>query len=645
MMWRRMLIAAAAIAALCLSLNLCLRARIAATITALSSDGNAFQQNGLDQFFVQDTDPADGMFPFAWQHTQREQLRALLEQPEQMPTGSDEVALARCAEYALLHGDEQIIREGMRRDPHNALYHYLLADLFIHQGLQGDWPKSEKQTGTFHYEYTITDRGKLDQGMRELALGLPLPFQTHRVGLLHAQLAAMPPTRDFSDRIREIAILAAVLFPEYAKVRNLARVNGFYLSTLLAEGKRAEAEPFLHTGEHLVVQMANDVPPTLIGQLVTLAVGATCQKQDARVCRTFGLTREAAMIEAHQEVLIGKLREWKEHGRLSHKAETEAVIQNYGGILPGILLPVFGSQPAGLITRETLRPSRLLEYAVAEGGIVAVLSLFVFMLLVYSGLKYWRWKIASGGAAMPAPEIALSSVDWLRILCYGLLMPLALYLLYISIPAISWRDHGIRSAVLPFGYGIVVFVLWTLIVPTTMAAVICWKRGIAAGLITFARPWAKFFGRLPIAILSAIWTIATMGNVLITLSLTMLSLAFARLLFSDMTHAAIMAAGAFMTLAIPLLPAIWERHYPDAAPRHLATARTMITLYAVMTLFFASLYPVCTAFERHYVRIDRIFGSMKEGDNISFTGAESQLTLMLRQYVRDGATELGLSWE
>ena len=76
-------------------------------------------------------------------------------------------------------GNEQVYREGIRREPHNALYHYLLADMYLKQALQGDGPSIDKKTGVLHYDYKVTDRSKLDQGMQELAIGLPLPF-AHR---------------------------------------------------------------------------------------------------------------------------------------------------------------------------------------------------------------------------------------------------------------------------------------------------------------------------------------------------------------------------------------------------------------------------------------------------------------------------------
>ena len=636
MLWHRLLILAATLVALILSVNLCLRSGSLSYLIRLpryseNSDGWLLQKNFFDRFQLRYSDQAERCYPFVWQKIQRKGLRTLLARSRQAPTGSDELALARYLQYAETHEDEQVFREGVRREPHNALYHYLLADMYLKQSLHGEGPRTDKKTGAFHYDYTITDRRKLDLAMQEVAVGLQMPFQSHRDALLRAQLAAMPPMRNYEDRDNEIVVLTSILHHEYYKIFNIARVNGFYLSLLLSEGKRAEAEPFLHTGEHLVVQMSSDTPTTLVGQLAALAVGKTCKINDARICRLFALTREAAMIEAHQTMLIGKLWEWEQHGRKEHAKEMDALIRERAGVLTAIL-PVLGTEPKGLITRESLAPSRLVEYVLAERAIVSGLSLFAFLLLLYAGLKYWRWKLAARDTGLPASDIEHTPMDWLRIWYYGLLAPLALYLLYIAVPALSRRDHNIVRAGLPFIIGVGIFTLWTLIVPTTMAAGILWQRSIAAGLVMVEQPWLTRFSRLMTAVLSAIWSMLAIVLLLLSISWALLTPVLAHSPFSDGAQVGMMCIWGALMLAIPLLPAIWIRKHAGDAPHHLAMARAMMTIYAVMTLFFASFVPVCDAFERYYVRTDRLMGLMQQGDDIYFTRVEGQLARIIHNY-------------
>lgn len=647
MLWRRVLIVAAVVVATALSLDLCIRSNATDSLISLykeldGSENYYLSTSSVNPFSLGYDDQSESTFPFVWQRAKRERLRALLHRPKTPPTGTDELSQALFAEYAMRNADEKTLREGIRREPHNALYHYLLADRFISQGLKGWGPRTDKKTGILHYDYTITDRRKLDLGMREVAIGSRLPYRSHRDVLLRARLDSIHPTEDLEGCLQASVILASTLLPDYAKIRNLARVNGFYLSTLLAEGKRADAEPFLHAGEHLVVQMSNDTPPTLIAQSVAMAVGSICKKNDARVCRTFGFNREAAMIESRQEVLIGAMREWKEHGRKRYAKKNGALIRQHAGMLPELLLPVYGTQPRNLITEDTLRPSRLLEYVAIEKGVATVLCLFAFLLLVYAGLKIWCWKLAARGDRQPAPEMKLTTMEWLRTVGYGLLAPLALYLLYIAIPGLSGRDHGLRHAYVQFGLGLLMFTAWSCSVPTTMAAGFLWRRGIALGLVTNTSPWRTRISRLVGSSLSVGWCVLAFGFLLPTTCLLLLTPALARSPFINSTKILVIGMLLLLTLAVPMLLAIVERKHAKSFP-HLAVARTMTMLYAMMTLCFAALIPVCAAFERHYVRTDTIMAPMHQGKEISCTKVEAQLVFMLRQGVRDGATKLGIS--
>ena len=114
--------------------------------------------------------------------------------------------------------------------------------------------------------------------------------------------------------------------------------------------------------------------------------------------------------------------------------------------------------------------------------------------------------------------------------------------------------------------------------------------------------------------------------------------------YRDTAQIAVMSMGGVLLLAIPLFPAIWQRKNCVAATFHLTMSRSMITVYAVMTLFFAALVPVCTTYERHYAHIDRLMVPMIQQDNIAFNMVEGRLVFMLRDGVREGATKLGIPW-
>ena len=640
MNWRRIILVAVIVVALLQIVHVFLLLKSTTVVTSLSGgsdDTDAPSGIPFYHFLSQDTDVAAGFYPFIWQRASRERLRTLLQPVDLPPKGSDELALARFAEYAEAHGNINVYREGIRRDPHNALYHYLLADMYLKRGL-----RDEKQGSQYQFTYTIIDRRQLDLGMHELALGLAMPYHTHRITLLRAQLAALPPERAFADRFQYIAVIASTQYPEFSILRNFERVNGFYLALLLSEGKRADAAPFLATGEHLVVQLSNDTP-TLIAQLLTLYMGTLAEQHDAHVCRAFGLTREAATIEAHQELLIGQLRAWHDHGRMMNQQATEEIIDRNGGVIPVTVLPMFGYQPAGLITRTSLRPWRLVEYEMIEGAVATGLCFFACLLLLLAALIFLRWKLSSRGAGCPAAEVELSTADWRRIIGYGLLMPLVLYLLFIDLPTLSQRDLGVNIASRNFAIGVLCFALWTLIVPTTLAAGLLRRHGITAGLSNSTHRWRTRIARLLSAMLTMIWDFFAWVFLILPISWALLLL----LLAHPALHTPAEVRNMFlwgMLLVLPFIPALWERKHAADAPFHLALARGMMTVYAVLVLFFGALTLACATCESHFLRADQVMAPMNQGEDIVPCMAEGRVISMLREEEREGATKLGIPW-
>jgi len=53
---------------------------------------------------------------------------------------------------------------------------------------------------------------------------------------------------------------------------------------------------------------------------------------------------------------------------------------------------------------------------------------------------------------------------------------------------------------------------------------------------------------------------------------------------------------------------------------------------------------VCAAYEREYIRTDRVMGLAGQGDDIGFTNVELQIVKMLQADVREGATKLQIPW-
>ncbi|MEI7833713.1 MAG: hypothetical protein WCJ56_11025, partial [bacterium] len=633
MMFRRILIISAIIVAILLSVNQCMRLRVQANTIAgyvgLTEDSPVTKF--LTNISLKPKDLPEYFYPFAWQKSQRMKLRSLLQLEKKPSVGNDELALARLVWLAEVEKKEEIYREGILREPNNALFHYLLADMYIRQGLTGKGPITDKDTGEFHYDYTITDRQKLDLSMQEMAIGLQLPFLSHRDALIRAQLDATPSDRGI-DSIYSAAIeFSSLETPEFSAIRNFARVNGFYLQTLLAEGKREEAEPFLYTGTHLVVQVSNDTPIQLIPQLVAIAVGAICRREDVRACRSFGYDDEADMIDTQLGLLITKPLAWKDSIK-TIRDEGDRRSRMYGGVLAKyVVIPGF---PVDEITKDSLRSSRLAEYALAEGAWATGLSLLSFLLMLYSGLKYWRWKLASRGEVQPEPEVVLSRGDWLRIIVFGLLSPIALYLVFISIPAISGRDYGIGHSIWQFVISFILFLLWSLIVPATIAIKALRRKSISHSVMLEENRGARFKRIVTTFLLDLLCLLAACYSLFLVTYVLLIRLLATRPIITGVGGNLAILAFIFLPLALMLLPAIWERKRTEAAPYNMAMAFSMVPVYAVMTLFFGLLVPVSYAFERHYVMTDQLTSTMRVGDVICYSKAEGRIVIQLRQTVR-----------
>ncbi len=667
MRWRRLLIIAATVVALVIVVNLSLLTKSIAFVVEIFDQDFAKKNYFMLQAHSQD----ETYYPFKWQGVQREKLEPLLQRPDQMPTATDEISNALFFEYSWRHGNESVYQEGIRREPNNALYHYLLGNLYLHQGVREEQTTKDENTGKMQWEYKIKDREKLDLGMQEVKTGSKMLLKTHCNALIRTRFDAMPPAHDLPSRMMELAIPFSEVHPEFSEMRNIGRVNSFYLSLLLSEGRLAEAEPYVHTGEYLVVQAANDESFNLSGQITALGIGNLSKLNDAAVCRQFGLNREAETIEANQNILIGKLQEWKNYVNKERAAEIDKIVFDHAGWLPSLVLPVHLNEPKGMLSKDLLRPSRLIDYLLVEKLWAAVLCLLSCMMLVYAGLKYWRWKLITHNDSQPAPGVELSSRDLLRIIALGLLVPCVLYLLYIAIPAISRRDHTFGRTIIFFAIGIGIFTLWTQIVPTMMAAGILRQHSIAGGLITDEHPWRTRFGQLLAAFFSFIWSTASIPFLALPLSWVILYFLLVNSPIRDLvitvsstqwksivssgpisfsgigypaSVAVIMLVG-LLLLAIPFIPALFERKNLEFAPFHLAMSRSMITVYAVMTLFYASFYPICAAFERHYTNIDQVVSVYRQGDDIGVTNVEGKIKVMLREGVREGATKLGIAWK
>lgn len=639
----RLLVILAIAAAFAISIHLGLRSLVSRNFIG---SHDSYYSIGVTELPI-----AYACYPFRWQQAQRkrvERQERFFWTPTDLPKSVDSLTLAEYAAYASqLRWEstdyEKVMHEGKRRDPQNALYHYLLAYRWIKLSLEGEYRPKGAPAGTFTYR--VKDRPLLDRAMQEMAAGMQLPLDGRRYDLLSAYLDTMPQPRHWEEQVRENTASSTNFFSEYQKIRELAHVNGFYLSLLLAEGRRTKARPFLQTGERLYLQIAADKHPTLPGLEVGSAIHNICYKDAVAVCRQHGLTSDAEDLDRRYRILSGKTDVWRAGERAQfqqQKADPFGHIQRRHASEWAIsFLPRYSNLPTP--TLAELRPSRMVEYTVLEELAVSLLPLLFVGLLLYSTLKYWRWRWALIGQEVPPHDMRLSAGDWGQILLFGFLLPVGLYALYTALP-ISGRTYNVATSTVQFYAGIGAFMLWVLIIPATIAAGAIWRRSTDAGLIRVYRPGMSVFMRGFSSVVALVWSaFAALTLVLLPGLLALGLIAISPLHGSEYPLGSPWLEYGWIVLLLVItafLPVIREHLYTDCAQHFLALSRAMIPVYAVLALCTAALYPALYTLESHYMRQDHLLTTMHTAEIIAPTKAEGRLVLDLQQRVLDGAKQL-----
>lgn len=299
-------------------------------------------------------------------------------------------------------------------DPANARFDYLLAGQALRQAVDRSGEKP-----------IIRDRAALEQGMAFLRAGLAKPeYRRHAREMLVRRLEIMGPPETLLEQVSEVAVAAGTLLPDLGSFRNLARDSVVYAEALIAEGRGAEAEPFLQAPQRLAVQLHQD-SFTLIDVLVVAAVAGIGEQQVPPLYGKLGQPERAEQFRREMAALGEPVRRWK--ARCNAPATVAALgdrqWRDQGSVLVALLLPALGELP----TPEELRPSRLVEYTVADSLLASVLSLCLLGAMVLCALHTVLVRLVAGRGA----GSFLLLPDWettLRIQFLGIVLPLLAFL-------------------------------------------------------------------------------------------------------------------------------------------------------------------------------------------------------------------------
>ncbi len=330
------------------------------------------------------------------------------------------------------------VRKAIGIEPENAAYNYILCGLLLREALEPS--KTWKKGDPPEKFYTVRDRRKLDQAMSELKKGMQKPyFHLYIQDMAQERMKILDFKTDYIGQIHRIAFTAGILLQSLSLEREIFRAPPLYANLLLSEGKESEAEFYLDAWKHIIPQFNND-SFTLIDQLV---IGACLNIQ-----HDYAVRRKDTQRIKELAIAVEPTNTWRAK---SSKTETE-MIKKHAGILSGMLLPALKEE---VLTPESLAPERNLNYSLADSAALALQAVLILLFLLVNA-------ILLSVLYLEGQRPFLIFLPWktvLKIVLFGLLLPLGIYLLYSRIDFLGGHDCNFLYNMGRFVLGILFFVL------------------------------------------------------------------------------------------------------------------------------------------------------------------------------------------
>ncbi len=325
------------------------------------------------------------------------------------------------------------LEEAIKAEPNNGRYSLALAAAMLR-------PAAEIQVEEGEDRLVIKDRHLLDEAMAEMARGITRPeFRRYSKKMLAERLAVLGPPTGFLDSLARTATSAGLLLPDISNMRALAKTANLYARLLATEGDVAGAQRYARAWEGLARHLLND-SFTLIDVLVVAAVIETGEKA-AGVYDALGQVEEAIAGRQRSAAWAAPVKAWRDAVRRNRNdGNAGDVLRHRAAILDGMLYPALGEP----IDETELRGGRLIEYCLADRVGAMLLMVLAEGILVACWLIGLRWRMgtSSGFQAIllqPRPD------EYLRILGYGLVLPVVAYVAMVSIPWLGGRDWSLSS--------------------------------------------------------------------------------------------------------------------------------------------------------------------------------------------------------
>ncbi len=330
------------------------------------------------------------------------------------------------------------IENARKLEPENAAYDYILCGLLLKEALKPS--ETWKKGGPPETFYTVRDRRKLDQAMAELKKGMQKPyFRLYTQDMALERIKIMNFGQDYVGQFHRIAFSAGILLQTLSLEREIFRAIPVYANLLISEGKGAEAEFYLDAWKRIIPQF-NDDSFTLIDQLMIAACLNTQHEYAVRRNDTRRIKELAIAAEP--------MNTWRAK---SSKTEGE-MLRKHAGVLSRVLLPVFKDD---VLTPESLAPERNLNYSLIDSMALAIQAALILVFLLVNA-------ILLSVMYLKGQRPFLIFLPWktvLKIVLFGILLPLGIYLLYSRIDFLGGHNYNYLYNFWRFLPGILFFVL------------------------------------------------------------------------------------------------------------------------------------------------------------------------------------------
>lgn len=351
------------------------------------------------------------------------------------------------------HDYVQAMHLGEQLEPGNALYNILLANYYLIHGILPKESSGEPDK--------VMNRRMFELGIMELRNAARKPYiREYGADISRIRLRALPRPVITEDYLRYLAVDSEMLWPMFARTRELVRHMSGCARVLAATGRRDEAMSFVNAWKPLMLLWAGDSETSPVACYVSAAIGSILEQRAAEVYTTLGAMDKARDARAHHERLTQIVNAWRTE--LWNVPHSQAMVQQHGSRVASTLnYPFFGS--IGPTVAE-LTPQRMLEHVWCEEVTVQLLLIGLTLALLSTLLQgyLWLFRLRRSGAV---PLLLMPSAwSFTRALLLGMVLPMLLYWLYSRCPVLGGREYGWGSVLWPRFAAELLLVGW----------VICW---------------------------------------------------------------------------------------------------------------------------------------------------------------------------